>query len=77
MFDYNPYLLDGTGGLLIVTENADELIECLENENVVCGIIGELTDTKDRIAVNGDEVRYLEPPRGEILYDILEAINIL
>jgi hydrogenase maturation factor len=71
LFDYNPYLLDGTGGLLIVTENADELIYCLEEEGIICETIGEITDTKDRIAVNGDEIRYLEPPRGEILYDII------
>lgn len=71
VFDINPYLLDGTGALLMVSENGTEIVDKLNDEGIYASVIGKITDTKDRIAVNGDETRYLEPPRGDELYKIL------
>lgn len=71
VFDINPYLLDGTGALLIVAENGTEIVDKLKEEGIYANVIGTITDTKDRIAINGEETRYLEPPRGDELYKII------
>lgn len=73
MFDINPYLLDGTGALLVVTEKGEEMAEQFKNCGIYASVIGKITDGKDRIAVNGDEVRYLEPPRGDEIYKLLSC----
>lgn len=71
VFDINPYLLDGTGSMLIVSSNGKKIVEKMESEGIPAAVIGVITDSKDRIAVNGEEVRYLEPPRGDEIYKIL------
>lgn len=71
VFDINPYLLDGTGSMLIVSPEGQKIVESLQNEGIVAAVIGVITDSKDRIAVNGEEIRYLEPPRGDEIYKIL------
>lgn len=71
VLDINPYLLDGTGALLIVGHNGIKIVEELEKEGICASIIGNITDSKDRIAINEDEVRYLEPPRGDEIYKFI------
>lgn len=71
MFDINPYLVDGTGAMLIITSDGEEIVNRLNDEGIYASVIGKITDSKDRIAVNGDEVRYLEPPRGDELYKLI------
>lgn len=71
VFDVNPYLLDGTGSLLIVAEDGEKIAGILADNGINAKVIGEMTDSKDRIAVNGDETRYLEPPRGEELLNLI------
>lgn len=71
VFDINPYMLDGTGALLIVSDNGRKIVDKLNECGIYANLIGKITDSKDRIAVNGDEIRYLEPPRGDELYKIL------
>lgn len=71
VLDVNPYLLEGTGSLLIVCQDGIKIVEELEKEGIMASVIGNLTDSKDRIAINGDEVRYLEPPRGDEIYKFI------
>ncbi len=71
VMDINPYLLEGTGSLLIVSQDGIKIVEELEKEGIVASVIGTITDSKDRIAINGDEVRYLEPPRGDEIYKFI------
>ena len=60
----NPYFIPAQGGLLVVCENAKQLVDKLEKEGRTAKIIGHLTkDTKKAIENNG-EVRYLEPPKA-------------
>lgn len=70
VFDINPYLVDGTGAMLIITTNGEDIVNKLNDEGIYAAVIGKITDSKDRIAVNGDEVRYLEPPRGDEIYKL-------
>lgn len=68
LFNVNPYKMVSQGSLLIVTEKGKEMVEKLENEGIPATVIGRLTDGKDRILMNHDEKRYLEPPRGDEIY---------
>ncbi len=70
-FGVNPYLLEGTGSILIVCENGRRLEEKLREKNVFASVIGQITANNDRIVTNGDETRYLEPPKGDELYKFL------
>lgn len=71
VFDYNPYLMDGTGAALIVCDDGERVVSALKENGFCVNIIGQLTEGKDRIAVNGTEKRYLEPPRGDEIYRFL------
>ena len=65
-FGFNPYIIASGGCLLMITANGEELVNALENEGIPAFVIGRVTDVKDKVIVNEDENRYLEPPRGSI-----------
>lgn len=69
-FDLNPYLLISSGCLLIATDKGNELIRELEKEGIQGTIIGKVTKGHERIVMNDDEVRYLEPPKSDELYKV-------
>lgn len=71
LFGYHPYLIDGTGSVLFATKNGVELVSRFHEKGISADIIGKFTDGKDRVARKGDEKRYLEPPRGDELYNFL------
>lgn len=71
MFDYNPYMVDGTGAVLIVTKNGKQLVEALNCHGIYADVIGRITSGKDRVVTNGDEKRFLEPPRGDEIYNFI------
>ncbi len=63
--DVNPYQLASMGSLLIGVDHGEPLVRLLSDQGIAAAIIGSFTDGNDRVIVNDDEVRYLEPPRGE------------
>lgn len=63
--DVNPYQLASMGSLLIGADHGEPLVRLLSDQGIAAAIIGSFTDGNDRVIVNDDEVRYLEPPRGE------------
>lgn len=67
-FGLNPYCLRSAGALLIVTKNGEEVAEKLRAEGVNACVIGRLTDSNDRILINGEEKRYLERPAQDEYY---------
>ncbi len=68
---YNPYVTDGTGAVLIVIPDGSDLVEDLHDKGFFAEIIGKITSGKDRVVTNGDEKRFLEPPKGDEIYDWL------
>lgn len=64
-FDINPYQLKGDGALLFLTHDSALIIEKLEEAGIPAAVIGRMTEGNDRILVNEDEVRHLEPNRVE------------
>ena len=71
VFDVNPYKADGTGALIIVCNRGADMVKCFLDEGVLASVIGKVTDNNDKVARNGDEVRYLEPTRVEELANLL------
>lgn len=62
-YDINPYKLSGYGALLIAAPQGEHLVAALEKEGIAAAVIGQFNDTNDRVVVNDDETRFLEPVR--------------
>lgn len=66
--DLNPYLLYSGGCALFVTTQGQALVEAFEKEGIPASVIGKTTNTSDRIVRKEDEIRYLEPFKGDEIY---------
>lgn len=62
-FDINPYEINSAGSLLMVTEKGEELVLKLKAAGIPAGVIGRTMVGNDRILINEEEKRYLEPMR--------------
>ena len=69
----NPYELLSGGCLLMTSGDGSGLVSALKAEGVPAVIVGKVTDSKDRILVNEDEVRYLDRPKNDELYRVVET----
>lgn len=67
-FDLNPYMLMSSGCLLIATQKGNEMVDTLKREGIPAAVIGRVTAGNERIVLNEDEKRYLEPPKTDELY---------
>ncbi len=64
--DLNPYLLDGTGGMLLVCRHEMRLAERLQALGVEANRIGRITEEKERLVRLGpDDIRTLSPVTGD------------
>lgn len=61
----NPYEMRSGGSLLMTAQDGPALVQVLEAAGVPAAVIGKLTDSNDRVITNGEEVRFLDRPRGE------------
>ena len=62
-FGYNPYEIRSDGALLMITDDSHALLELLAEQGIVAAVIGVTTDGNDKVILNEDEKRFLEPPR--------------
>lgn len=69
--DCNPYELLSNGSLLCLTDRGDVLLEALKQKGIFAAIIGRTTWTKDRVVINGEERRFLEPAKPDAFYGLL------
>lgn len=60
-YQLNPYQLLSGGSLVMVTPDGRRLVRALEAEGIPAAIIGSTNAGNDKIIVNKDETRYLEP----------------
>ncbi len=70
-FDINPYKLRSDGSMLIVTDDAEGLIEDLAKADIKGTVIGSITEGSDRVLISGEERRFLEEPRQDEIHNIL------
>lgn len=69
--DVNPYELISSGAMLMTADNGHDLVRALEKEEIPASVIGKVTDSNDRVVVNEEERRFLEPPGTDALYKAL------
>lgn len=67
----NPYELRSGGCLIMTTEDGQKLVEALEEAQIPAVIVGKLTDSKDRLILNEDEVRYMDRPQVDEIYRLM------
>ncbi len=72
IFGISPYQLISSGSMLITTHDGHELVRKLKEEGINAAVIGKAVEGNDRILVNDDEIRYLEPPGPDELYKIYD-----
>ena len=70
-YDVNPYELLSGGSMLMITEGGTRLVSELAGQGISAAVIGRTTDNNDRILVNDEEKRFLEPARHDSLYRVL------
>ena len=62
-FGYNPYEIRSDGALLIVTSEGHALVEKLNSQGISAEVIGMIMEGNEKVIINDDEKRFLEPPR--------------
>lgn len=68
IFDINPYMLISSGAMLIGTDHGHQLVEKLKAAGIHSAVIGYATEGNDRVICNGEERRFLEPPKTDELF---------
>ena len=69
-FDINPYMLISSGSMLIGTPKGNLLVDELQKEGIPAAVIGRAVSGNDRVIINGEERRFLEPAGSDELYKI-------
>ncbi len=69
--DVNPYELISGGCLVITTEAGEALVERLLEQDIPAVIVGKITDSHDRMIINGEEKRYLDKPQVDEIHRFL------
>ena len=59
-YNINPYMFDGKGAFIIISEYGNRIVRMLGRYGVKCVIIGHTTDNNDKVIINNDEKRYIE-----------------
>jgi hydrogenase maturation factor len=70
-YDVNPYMLISSGCMLIITDQANYLVDRLKEGGIAAAVIGRITEGNDRVILNEDEKRFLEPPKSDELYKVM------
>lgn len=68
----NPYLIDSTGAVMIVTENGRDLVRKLDGEGISAALVGTLNKGNDKVLLNDGEVRYIDRPQIDEIYKLFE-----
>ena len=70
-YDIDPYKMRSAGSLLAVTGDADALIGRLRESGIPAARIGALSQDRDKILIQGDEIRYLDLPQPDEILKII------
>ena len=70
-FGINPYKLISSGCMLMASEDGNLLVRAHEKAKIPSAVIGKATEGNDRILYQGEEQRFLEPPKTDELYLVI------
>ncbi len=71
-FGLNPYALVSSGSMLMTAPNGHDLMRQIHKVGIAAAVVGKVTAGKDRVLLNDEEKRFLEPPKSDELYKIYE-----
>lgn len=71
VFGLNPYGLISSGSMLITTGRGHDLVRELAKAGIEASVVGKVTAGNDRVVINEDEKRFLEPPKSDELYKLV------
>ncbi|MCR5108647.1 MAG: AIR synthase family protein [Lachnospiraceae bacterium] len=71
-FGISPYEMLSGGAMVITCANGTDVVRALGENGINAAIVGKITDDNDRIVFNGEEKRFLEPPRGDEIYKVIK-----
>lgn len=77
VLEVNPYRLLSGGALLITAPKECGLLEELHKQEIPAVIIGQLTDSNDKILVNEDEIRYLDVQGRDDLWSCIDGRKVI
>lgn len=66
--EVNPYALASGGCLILAADHGEALAEQLVREGIPAAVIGQFTDSHDRLIYNADEKRYLDKPAQDEIF---------
>ena len=70
-FLLNPYCLISSGSLLMAGDNGYEVVRELKKAGIHGAVIGKAVKGRDRVVINDNERRNLEPPKSDELYKVM------
>lgn len=69
-YNLNPYQLISSGAMLIVIDKGSPLVKELEKKGIAAAVIGKVTKGNAKVVINGEERRFLVPPKSDELYKV-------
>lgn len=70
-FGINPYELISSGSMLMAAPDGNTLVRELEKQGIHAAVVGKAVAGNDRVLINEDERRFLEPPKTDELYKVV------
>ena len=70
-FGINPYGLISSGSMLMAASDGSGLARELEKAGIHAVVVGKATRGNDRVLINEEERRFLEPPKTDELYKVV------
>lgn len=70
-FGISPYGLISSGSMLMASFDGNRLVMDLERAGISAAVLGKATEGNDRVIINGEERRFLEPPKVDELYQVV------
>ncbi len=70
-FGINPYELISSGSMLMAAPDGNTLVRELEKQGIHAAVVGKAVAGNDRVLLNEDETRFLEPPKTDELYKVV------
>lgn len=67
----NPYELRSGGCLIMTSRDGQSLAEALQKAQIPAVVAGKLTEGRERLITNEDEVRYMDRPQVDEIYKFL------
>lgn len=70
-YQLNPYKLISSGSMLIIVSDGKGLVNALTAEGIQAAVIGKVTQGNDKVVIQEDTRRSLEPPKSDELYKVI------